>query len=64
MNSRPKKVIGSGSENNQKLQRLLALYLIENSISSKSLSKSEMLRLFRVTPEENKITSYFETEEF
>ena len=64
MSSKNKKAICSGAENNKDLQRLLALYVIENSVSSKALTRSEMLRLFRITPEENKMANYFETEEF
>ena len=51
-------------EDSKKLQKLLAIDGIQNVQHSRALSRSEMLRLFRITPIENKINSYFDAEEF
>ena len=52
-------------ENSRKLQKLLAINGIEKgNDSSRALSRSEMLRLFRITPAEDKLKGYFDAEEF
>ncbi len=51
-------------EDSKKLLRLLAINGIKNANSSKALSRSEMMRLFRITPAENKIKDYWDIETF
>ncbi|MHB8261490.1 MAG: hypothetical protein ACYDCN_09975 [Bacteroidia bacterium] len=51
-------------KDSKKLLRLLAFNGINNSKSSKAMTRSESLRLFRITPKENKPNGYFDISEF
>jgi hypothetical protein len=64
MNPYNKKINYASIEDSKKLQRLLALNGIDSSNTSKALNRSEMMRLFRITPANNKLKGFFDIEEF
>lgn len=60
MNKELKKVILSDKKDKKNVQRLLALNGIKKSDPSKAMTRSEMMRLFRITPDEDKMKIYFD----